>query len=163
MGVGDHVQEASALSAAEAFAAIRRVLEPYVFRPQHEADLQDQVARVLVTHYKVNREVVSSSGRYDLQVTWSPLPHIVYEEAEDGCGGVEHIPFLARERPLSIVLELKLRCSVAAVERQAQKYALTQGVDGVMVVTTSHRLWVQLRDVAELGGKPFAAVALRSF
>lgn len=150
------------MSAAQTFDLIRRTLGDHRFRVRNEADMQEQVARVLggVPHFaEVSREVIASSGRYDLMVV-SRNP-ISFEELEDGCGGVEHIPHMGR--PTTVVLELKVRAGAAAVERQAQRYAMTHGVDGVMVVTSSQRLAHQLGDMKTLGGKPFGVVALRSW
>ncbi|MDB4957616.1 MAG: hypothetical protein JWO36_5185, partial [Myxococcales bacterium] len=64
-----------------------------------------------------------------------------------------------------LVLELKVKGSAPAVERQAQRYALTDGVDAVAIVTTSQRLARELLRVGgeTLGGKPFAVITLRTF
>lgn len=124
---------------AEAIACLRRVLGARRFLVRSEADMQDQVAAVLFTDalFVVDREVLSSSGRFDLQCRTATGE--------------------------TIVLELKLRGQVSAVERQAQRYALTPGVDGVVVVTMSRRMEMQLNSLPELGGKPFAVIALRSW
>src|SRR5690349_598371 len=123
----------------DAIGAIRDVLGQYAFAPTNEADLQLQIANVLGVHgIEVDREVIAERGRYDLLVR------------------------LTRAR---VVLELKVTGSAPAVERQAQKYALTDGVDAVAVVTTSNRLAhaLQRPDGNTLGGKPFAVIALRAF
>ena len=122
------------------FAAIDRlrgVLAIYMFAPANEADLQVQVLRALATAgIQADREVIAERGRYDL---------------------------LARMPGSRIVLELKVTGSAPAVERQAQRYALTDGVDAVVVVTVSNRLARELSrpDGDTLGGKPFAVIALR--
>lgn len=122
---------------------IRSTLDRYTFRPLSEADLQAQVTTALAAAgVDVDREVLAERGRYDI---------------------------LARTRGARVVLELKLRASAPAVERQAQRYALTDDVDAVIVVTTSARLARELERPGEalgvdtLGGKPFAVIALRGF
>lgn len=122
---------------------IRGLLAAYAFTPTNEADLQAQLATVLeVNGIHVDREVIAARGRYDLLVS------------------------AQGER---VVLELKVSGSAPAVERQAQRYALTDGVDAVAVVTTSNRLARELEQpgkalgVTTLGGKPFAVIALRGF
>lgn len=134
------------IAAADRLAALKLVrerLEKYVFRPTNEADLQSQVFTVLAeeTRFKISREVVAARGRYDLFVWYSG----------------------DSQRPTALVLELKLAGSPASVERQAQRYALTEGVDIVAVVTTSIRLGRRLLEQpAQLGGKPFGVVVLRT-
>lgn len=118
---------------------IRSLLAKYRFTPLNEADLQAQVATALVVAgVEVDREVIAERGRYDL---------------------------LVRTRGACVVLELKITGSAPAVERQAQRYALTAGIDAVVVVTTSNRLAGELSrpDGDTLGGKPFAVIALRGF
>lgn len=118
---------------------IRSLLAKYRFTPLNEADLQAQVATALiVAGIEVEREVLAERGRYDI---------------------------LAVTRGARVVLELKLAASAPAVERQAQRYALTDGIDAVAVVTTSNRLAAELKrpDGDTLGGKPFAVIALRGF
>lgn len=119
---------------------IGRLLRRYAFTPQNEADLQAQVSDALVAvGLDVDREVIAERGRYDL---------------------------LVRSLGASIVLELKVTGSAPAVERQAQRYALTAGIDAVLVVTTSNRLGHELTRPglpATLGGKPFSVIVLRSF
>jgi hypothetical protein len=125
--------------ADSALDTVRGVLRMYAFAPACEADLQVQVANVLGVHgIEVDREVVAERGRYDL---------------------------LVRLPSARVVLELKLGASAPAVERQAQRYALTDGVDAVAVVTTSNRLAAALARPGDgtLGGKPFAVIALRAF
>lgn len=119
---------------------LAELLGQYTFRPASEAQLQDQVAEVLArAGLAVDREVrADARSRYDLLIA---LP---------GAGRV--------------VLELKLRASAPAVERQAQRYAEAADVDAVVVVTTSQRLAHELRRGGDqLGGKPFGVIALRSF
>lgn len=118
---------------------IRSLLAQYRFTPLNEADLQAQIATALqLAGVDVDREVYAESGRYDL---------------------------LVRTRGERVVLELKVAGSAPAVERQAQRYALTEGVDAVAVVTTSHRLAASLRAPSgdTLGGKPFEVITLRAF
>lgn len=125
-----------------AFGRICAVLDAYVFQPRNEADMQTQVAKVLAADsmLAISREVVADHGRYDVQVLYgSPQPTAL------------------------VVLELKLRASIALVERQAQRYAMTHGVDAVMVLTTSRKLEREFRGTAELGGKPFHCRALRRY
>lgn len=144
-----------------ALSALRRLLDRYTFRPTNEADLRDQVVEV-IGHSPVHTiyppwrftaaaEVIAEHGRYDILVN---------------CTGAT----CKRD----IVLELKLSGSAAAVERQAQRYAKTEGIDAVIVVTTSQRLAKRLRPavvtnglvgraVATLGGKPFDVITLRAF
>lgn len=135
---------------ASGIALIRGALVSRRFRVCSEADLQDHVAKVLACPgLEVQREVIAANGRYDLQVRYS---HVAVTPS-----GVETSP------PVIIVLELKLRCAPAAVERQAQRYAMTHGVDAVCVVTMSPQLAHRLADLSELGGKPFAVIGLRSW
>ena len=118
--------------------AIKAHLASYAFTPIHEADLQEQLTIALSTmaDVQIDREVLAARGRYDL---------------------------LVRAADVRIVLELKVSGSAPAVERQAQKYALTDGIDAVAVVTTSNRLARELAfpDGNTLGGKPFAVIRLR--
>ncbi len=99
---------------ADTLALLRRALTDHRYRVRNEVDLQDQVAKVLAgpngAGMHVDREVISSSGRYDLQV--------------------RH--YVSHATPVTVVLELKTRCAAAAVERQAQRYAMTHGVDAVI-------------------------------
>lgn len=123
--------------------AIRVRLAQYVFTAINEADLQAQVLMALAADppFTTNREVIAERGRYDILVT-SRAPPVMR----------------------SLVLELKVKGSAAEVERQAQRYALTDGIDAVAIVTTSQRLAAQLRGGGTtLGGKPFAVLALRGF
>lgn len=115
---------------------MRTVLDAHAFPSNNEAELQAMVLHVLeVALYDCVRELAAERGRYDVHVT------------HDG---------------FAIVLELKVKGSAGAVERQAQRYALTEGVDAVVLVTTSNRLAAQLR-AGTLGGKPFTVIALRTF
>lgn len=118
---------------------IRGLLNAYTFAATNEADLQAQVATVLVlAGVEVDREVLAAGGRYDI---------------------------LARTLGARVVLELKVTGSAGAVERQAQRYAMTDDVDAVAVVTTSNRLANELRRPTggTLGRKPFGVIALRAF
>lgn len=124
----------------ETVARIRSACGSYVFRARNEADLQEQVTTALVTNgIVVRREVIAEAGRYDILVE---RPYVL--------------------RPVTIVLELKIKGGVSEVERQAQKYALTDGVDAVVIVTTSQRLAHGLPD-GQLGGKMFRVITLRAF
>lgn len=133
---------------AGAIASIRAALAGYVFRARSEADLQAQVVSVLVCkmqHVTIDTEVRSGSGRYDIALrgVWS-----------------DAVP----DRAGLLVLELKVKSSATAVERQALRYAQMGDVAAVVVVTTSLRLAAQLAASGgpTLGGKPFAVIALRS-
>ncbi len=117
-----------------AMAAIRAAIAPFVYRVRTEAELQDQVALALDrAGLSYQRELRAAGARFDLQV----------------------------RAAATVVLELKLHATAAAVERQAQRYAMMPDVDAVIVVTTSSRLAHQLPH-ATLGGKPFAAIAVRT-
>ena len=124
---------------------IRAVLAGCVFRAQNEADLQEQIAKVLVERigaYRmtISREVIVNGGRFDILA--------------ESCVGVR------------LVLELKMKGGASAAERQAMRYANYSDVDGVAIVTTSNRLAHELRRVSNantLGGKPFDVVTLRTF
>lgn len=128
------------MTVAEAFNLLRASLGRYAFNPLDEAQLQGQVAEVLATTpgVVIEREVIAQHGRYDI---------------------------LIRVDSLTLVLELKVQGSAAEVERQAQRYATTAGIDGVAVITTKQALAHRIRAVGgdELGGKPFAVIALRGF
>ncbi len=130
-----------AVTVAEVFALVRRALDGRVYVAGREELLQEHVAAALRARGEVDvsTEVIDAGGRFDIVV------------ATRG------------DSPVRVVLELKIRAAVAAVERQAQRYALSHGVDGVAVVTTSRRLARQLDDMRTLGGKPFTAIALRSW
>lgn len=120
--------------------SVTRLLGQYAFTPNDEAELQEAVAKVIDTAkigVRVDREVIAERGRYDIALR--PIDAMF---------------------PL-VILELKVTGSAPAVERQAQRYALTAGVAAVAVVTTSNRLASQLRS-GELGGKPFGVIALRT-
>lgn len=128
-----------------ALTAIRALLARYVFVVTCEADLQRQVHAALRQEPRIvaHREVIAERGRYDILITYA---------GPDGAA--------------SVVLELKVRGQAAAVERQAQRYAMTAGVDAVAVVTTSARLAHALLGGAEpntLGGKPFRVFTLKAF
>jgi len=127
--------------------AVSRELARYRFTASNEAELQDAVASVLRLHavragtgMDVRREVIAAMGRYDILL--------------------ENQPGLHGDR-IQIVLELKVKSSPAAVERQTQKYALTPDVSAVMLVTTSQRLASQVVS-GTIGGKPFGVIALRT-
>lgn len=114
---------------------VRATLGDRLFQAQDEADLQRLVASVLTTAgFACDREVIAERGRYDIAVT---------------------------EGPVTLVLELKIGGPAGPVERQAQRYALTDGVSGVAVVTNSQRLAHKLV-AGTLGGKPFWVLALRT-
>jgi hypothetical protein len=124
----------------EAVKHIRTVLDQWVITPHSERDMQNQIERLLRVygHALVTREVSSPAGRFDL----------LYQGPPAG---------------IRLVLELKHRgARVAAVEEQTQRYALTDGADGVLVVTSSNALASKLDDLTELGGKPFRVHVLRS-
>jgi hypothetical protein len=129
------------VTVAEVFALVRRTLEDRVHLARGEEWLQKHVAAALRARDEidVSTEVIDASGRFDIVVV------------------------TRGDAPVRVVLELKVRAAVAAVERQAQRYAMSHGVDGVAVVTTSRRLARQLADMRTLGGKPFTAIALRSW
>jgi hypothetical protein len=132
---------------------VRSTLETYIFRATCEADLQSQVAAVLETcgHFRVSREVrvVAVRGRYDILVE--------VLEVDRGSPGADQL------RGIRLVLELKVAGTAEAAERQAQRYAQDEGVDAVMVVTSSQKLgrWL-IEGGNTLGGKPFAVLTLRS-
>lgn len=128
---------------AEAITSIRTALAGYTFRVRSEAELQVQVVAVLterLPHVTIDTEVRSGAGRFDVALL---------VDRKDGHSGL-------------IVLELKVKSSAAAVERQAQRYALMCEVDAVFVVTTSQRLRHDLEGWHQLGGKPFGAIAVRT-
>lgn len=129
------------MTVVDAIALVRRALGERRYSVRNEYHLQSQVAAVLgvAPCLAVEREVIASSGRFDLRV------------------------IIAGPAPVRLVLELKVRSSPAAVERQAQRYAMTDGVDGVIVATTSPVLAAKLADLEELGGKPFASIRLRGW
>lgn len=86
----------------------------YRFQATDEAQFQDQLAGVLAAEgFVCDREVPDGGNRYDISI---------------------------RQDGVHVVLELKVAGSVAAVERQAQRYAMMIDVDAVVVVTTSNRL-----------------------
>lgn len=126
-----------------AIKVISDALWPYVFRVPSEAAFQAQVAGVLAAApgLHIDTEVRREGGRFDLLVR-----HSVAGECY----------------PASIVLELKVKGSAAAVERQAQRYARMEGVDAVGVVTTSSRLAAALRGPPTLGGLPFFVLNVRT-
>lgn len=125
-----------------AIAVISEALGPYVFRVPSEAALQAQVAGVLaaVPGLHIDTEVRRGGGRFDLLVRYA-TPSLF---------------------PLVVVLELKVKGSAAAVERQVQRYARMDGVAAVGVVTTSSRLAAALRGPPTLGGLPFFVLNVRS-
>lgn len=121
----------------DTIAKIRTALNGHVFRVTSEAMLQDQVAAVLacIPGSWIDREVGVRGGRFDIMLEVNSV---------------------------ALVIELKLHAPVAAVERQAQRYAKIDEVDAVVVVTTSQRLSAAMCDLEALGGKPFAVIALRT-
>lgn len=130
-----NLQAARVVGLVEVLETIRRALDNYAFIARNEADLQEQVARILTeAGLVIDREVIAERGRYDI---------------------------LVRANGLAIVLELKVKSTAAEVERQAQRYALTGGNDAVVVVTTSQRLGAKLRGDM-LGGVPFGVLTLRT-
>jgi hypothetical protein len=133
-------------------AEVRAALAGYVFRVRSEAELQAQVVTALserMPHVTLDTEVRNGAGRFD----------ILLGVMINGHAGIVEL-----ERTGLIVLELKVKSSAAAVERQAQRYAKMEGVDAVLVVTTSQRLAIQLADYPypTLCGKPFGAIAVRT-
>lgn len=152
----DDLQAAMETSVKERVQAtiseVRSALAGYVFRVRSEAELQAQVVTVLserMPHVSLDTEVRNGAGRFDIALR--VVPH-------------DHGAILAVEHSSLIVLELKVKSSAAAVERQAQRYAKMEGVDAVLVVTTSQRLAIQLADYPypTLCGKPFGAIAVRT-
>lgn len=141
-----------------AIARMRRALDQYVFRARNEADLQGQVFGVLLLdpQLRCDREVVAARGRYDILVQW-----------RESWADFDRSHPIDRHRMqlVSIVLELKVQGGAAAAERQAQKYAQTDGVDAVVIATTSLRLARSITSAGgdTLGGKPFAVIDLRVF
>lgn len=132
-----------------AVATIRDTLARYKFVPGTEEYIKNQVVAVLGrwAHIRVlGTEVINDAGRWDILV-----------EVELGAH---------RTR---VVLELKVKGTVAAVEAQAQRYAGQADVDAVAVVTTSSRLSREIAVDAPaafvnqtLGGKPFGVIFLRT-
>lgn len=135
---------------ADAIAEIRSHLAGYVFRVRTESELQEWVTNILrAAGITVAREVRVATDRGD--------------------GAAGRLDILAKvpgpdDKVTRIVLELKLGASAAAVERQAQRYAMMPDVDAVIVVTTSQRLASELSNNGgpTLGGKPFHAIAVRT-
>lgn len=122
--------------AEEVVEDIMTALGRHAFRANSEADLHQQVCRVLKDiGVSVQTEVSARSGRYDLLV-----------------GG-------------HVVLELKVRGNAEDVDRQAQRYAKDDAVHAIVVATTSARLARALQEPGDrtLGGKPFHVIALRGF
>lgn len=135
--------------------AIAARIGQYAFRANNEAELQEAVARVLALPESVAtlgmtvaREVRATFGRYDILLE-SPVIETVGSEVSHPEDGIR------------IVLELKVKSSAAALERQSQRYALTPGISAVMLVTSSHQLAAQVVP-GTLGGKPFGVIALRA-
>lgn len=138
---------------------IRSALSDYVYRCRSESELQAQVVGVLgerMPEVHVDTEVRKGNGRFDvvLRGDWG-VPRFVAASDQWSDGAV-------RGNAGLLVLELKVKSSAAAVERQAQRYALIDDVCAVIVVTTSRRLASELSSEPTLGGKPFAVIALRS-
>lgn len=131
---------------------LAEILSAYTFTCRNEEDLQAQVAKVLtgVDGLDIDREVIAANGRYDILA----IHNLARRPIGGRCAGL-----------VGVVLELKVSGSAAAVERQAQRYALSEAVDEVAVVTTSQRLARSIANAGAetLGGKPFAVIALRSF
>lgn len=138
-------EAARAEAVDRALAAIREALAGYKFVVPNERTLQREVMLVLARDGRIRaeREVRGDHGSFDVRVA-----------------------FVEEGRPAAVVvIELKLRSPAAAVERQAQRYAKVDGVDAVVVATTSRRLQAALLALRfhMLGGKPFRALALRTF
>lgn len=132
-----------------AIAALREILGKYKFSADSEATVQRQVLEILPRWTGVTvigSEVIVDCGRFDVLVDF------------------EH-----EHKKTRIALELKVRGTVGAVEEQAQRYARNDGVDAVVVVTTSSKLARELAvDMSSsfvhqtLGGKPFGVIHLRT-
>lgn len=143
--------------AVDAYKLVTAQLARFLFVTPSESQFQAQVINALANEprLEVSKEVIADNdkgvaGRYDLKVTyWAPAQ-------ERSC---------MRPGPLAtIVLELKINGSASAVERQAQQYAMTAGIDLVAVVTTLQRLALNIgRGGDRLGGKPFRVIAVRTF
>lgn len=138
-----------------AIVKLRQVLSKYTFAGSNE----EQVARQVLLSLGMARaygedaidvvgtEVIVDAGRFDILVDVS-----------------------VEEGKARVVLELKVRGTAGAAERQAQRYAHTDGVDAVAIVTTSNRLARELvigggEEIVHqtLGGKPFGVITLRAF
>lgn len=125
---------------------VRTLLGGYTFVSANEAALQRSVHDVLAksadrTMLDPAREIPSGGGKYDITlVERPPAPSMT---------------------PFQIVLELKVKGSAPAVERQAQRYAKQPGVDAVVVVSTSQVLLSKLVP-GTIGGKPFDLISLRT-
>jgi hypothetical protein len=146
--------------AREAINAVRRALSGYVFQVDDEASVQRQVLQAL--------------GERGVEVLGSEVIARVPEKREPAPPRLRNMPapkggrydILVCHAGVRLVLELKVSGSAPAVERQAQRYALTHGIDAVALVTTSNRLArgvAAIEDDEMLGGKPFGVVLLRCF
>ncbi len=121
------------------FDPVVSVLNVRTWRAINEEDLHGQIEIVLraTPGLTTGREVRTKHSRYDLLVD---------------CDGHR------------IVVEIKVTGSPGAVTAQVQRYAQAPDVTAVLLVTTSSRL---ARAVSvggyTLAGKPFRALALRTF
>lgn len=126
---------------------IRNILGAYIWHGTNESDVHRQMIDVFASNRDhsvlfvvvAQHEVRIGAGRLDFLVTVT--------------GTISGV--LTR-----VAIEVKVKGSATEIERQAQRYALSGDVDAVVVVTTSRKLALQL-NASELGGKPFAAIALR--
>lgn len=140
---------------------IAAILRRYTYPVLREEDLQVQIDKVLtaeLANAAVHRE-------------WRQL----------GPDGLDRFDFLVERQgedwKIRVVLELKIKGSAAAFERQAMRYAQYPSVDAVVLVTTSQRLaatvahgnmegavaWAPGTWGAELNGKRFGTITLRTF
>jgi hypothetical protein len=139
--------------AFQALAQLETSLDKYTFAGTNEAQVQKQVLEALrmerafsSTIMIVGSEVISEVGRYDVLVD-----------------------ILVPKEPLScrVVVELKVKGTAEAAERQAQRYAKSVGIDAVVIAATSARLMRNIRagtaDKRTLGGKPLGLIYLRPF
>lgn len=137
-----------------ALQKVRDVLSKFTFAGYNEEQIQRQVLLSLGMAKSfgedaievLGSEVVVDGGRFDILVDVTVGKAVI-----------------------RIVLELKVKGTAAAAERQSQRYAQADGIDAVALLTTSSKL---ARDLAigqeaavhqTLGGKPFGVIYLRPF
>ena len=145
-------------SPTQLLSSLSTLLRSYSFNFRDELDLHDSLEQVMVAGgFKVEREVrLGAKDRIDFMVrgnngessaSFAPLFHAHRDD------------FVAHEKDdgWEVGVEVKVKASVANVERQLKRYAEHGRVGGLLVVSCGVQL---MRLPEEIGGKPVRVAIL---
>lgn len=142
-----------------AISMLRKALDTFTFAGTNEAAVQKQVIVALTLDHSFGGII---------EVVGSEVTEVLFDGELGRFDVVVNV--LVDGTAVRVVIELKVKGTAEAAERQAQRYAKTDAVDAVVIATSSNRL---ARGIAvggggaivhqTLGGKPFGVVYLRPF